>query len=188
MTTERSQALRSSAAARSIAAEQRAPTRDHGARPARAAGHVPRRRRRSRRQRPLPLQSPAAPCRDPAAPRRATQHPVTAAPARAGKRRIDPHTAGHGLPHRSGTTAKGLATAPFSSSVWRRGVRPREVTAAAAQAAAATHPQPGDLLRVAGEQDREPAAARPRVRTSPRVVTRIISSALRSRCGRRRRG
>jgi hypothetical protein len=47
--------------------------------------------------------------------------------------------AGHGLSHRSGIAAKELATVPGSSSAWRRGVRPREVTAAAAQVAAATH-------------------------------------------------
>ena len=43
-------------------------------------------------------------------------------------------------------------------------------------AMSATGPQPGDLVRVAGEQDREPAAEWLRVRTSPGVVTRIISS------------
>ena len=52
----------------------------------------------------------------------------------------------------------------------------------------ATVPQPGNPVRVAGEQDRERAAEGLRVRTLPGVVTRIISSPLRWRCVRRRRG
>ena len=92
MSTPRSTALRSAAAARSVAAEQRArhaiAELDRRGQPITFRAAAAEAGVSARALRP-----PAAARHDPAAPRRATQHPVAAAPAPARKRRIDPRTA-----------------------------------------------------------------------------------------------
>jgi hypothetical protein len=63
--------------------------------------------------------------------------------------------------------ASGAVVDPEASLRSPRSLMCNGSSPASIRAAISAGPQPGNLVRVAGEQDREPAAAWPRVRTSP---------------------